>query len=445
MAWNTIQTAGNVLERDYIHDFATSDWTLVFNLDLPTGVTSTVYFGAPGNPTVSTTDVPAAYFGFATVLYSASSGNVSTNVNVNSAIANINPPFAQGVGYVTRTNLATNLYSLGSNGFATPLQKTLYGDNLAGPYVLIFNSAGTKNISMYLYQRNQIGSTDGVAYSSFFPLARYASKKDWSINLIQKAVAITRQGSSVGPILLNGTLISSLDVYTSALITLNKSSNRGDNITSSWAIYKQDGTGAFVVAGNGTDYSLGPTETLTSDEINLTYLTPGVFRVINQASGTTTATSGSNDDYCTTDFVVSQVIIDEITLPTVTAVITPVVVYGNTVVSTSPLVGVTNFTISVSALIDTTNASWVQTLGTNPPVTLTMSPTAWEAELNSRCFIKCIVQQGTTIVQTTNGLGPHQFTLTPGSYQVGYSLTPKTGLLYDPLGNITLLETIDLG
>lgn len=440
MAWNTLQTVGSTLERDYLHDFATGNWSLVFSIDLATGVeTFTGYLSSAYNApliTNKTTDTPATHLGWATVLYAP--GNVAPNVNAQGATANFTPPVWVHMAFATRTNFVSSLYNTANPFNVTPAQIAAYGGTLAGPYELAFNTAGTKTVGLYVYSRTGYGGLDGSLTTPFLltGFAQARGLKEWNIKLIQQAVAVTTQNSNVGPALLDGSIVTSLDIYSSPTIILNKQNNRGDSTTSSWAIYKQN-SGSFSVATLSTDYSLGPAETLLSDQITLTFLVPGVYRVINQASGEVSATVPTNDSFCTTDFVISQNIVDEITLPIVTAVVTPVTAYNNTTVSSTPLVGVTNYTVSVDAAIDINGASWIQTLGTDPPIALSLSSADWITELTSRCTILCQVRLGNTVVESKIGFGPHTFTLGTGNYNIGYLLVPKSGLLYNPAGNIS--------
>jgi hypothetical protein len=219
-----------------------------------------------------------------------------------------------------------------------------------------------------------------------------------------------------------------MDPIINNVIVLNKANNRGDSVTSEWIIYKQDpSSGIYNIATYSTDYTLGVGETLTSDQITLTWAGPGNYRVVNHSTGLSSGTTGPNDNTSIINFNVALNIVDTVTLPVVTALIEPVVAYNNTEVSLDPLTGITSFSFTVTGVIDTSRASWVQTINAGVPTTLALSDAAWTTEVLSRCSVYCQVKLGTSVVQSRVGLGPHVFNVSAGTYQAGFHIIPKIG------------------
>ncbi len=428
-AWSSIQPT--VALGYYVHDFALGSFSFSFNLDLFSGIDQINPTGFYTNQTLRTYDswVPSSVGtssaslvnhptqGFSVLMRSV--GNIATNADIDGITKNIQ---VQSV-WMTRTHM------IAAGGYGT------FGGTLAGPYELTYATAGTKTIDLNLYVYT--GLWDGPPSSAPLPTIGRFNLRTLSVQLIQEAVAVINQNSSVGPTLADNSTLSMDTLSPNNVIVLNKSNNRGDDYASSWTIQKQNpSTMAWAAAVAGTHYTLGPGETLTSDQITLTWQLLGQYRVLNLSEGSAPFV-GANYDTCTINFSVAQSVVDVVTLPIVRSIVTPVVAYNNTTVSLTPLTGVTNFQISVSALVDASLASWVQTIGI-VTTTIVMTDADWVNELNSRCTIRCYVKQGAFAIQTRNGFGPHIFNLSPGNYSVGYSLTPKTGSIIIPGGNISI-------
>jgi hypothetical protein len=395
MAWNNLAIVGNALSRDYIWDFGSGSLTLgPLALDLSGADDSFTVFTHTPNSTLDTS-----------VTYAISDTGLT---NANHWSIEYSPSF--GIApVVTRTNIGAG-YLAGPQYFLTYVTSGIYTPTFI-PYATKAGSPfGTIN--------------PGAPYS----LHAFESPKEFTIQLFQQAVSITLKSSSTGPSLVDGTTITDMDNTSNKTIIVDKSNNRGDTISSVWSIQKQNPvTGIYSVATVGVDYTLGVGQTLTTDQIAITWQSIGNFKLFNNTTGASSGTSGPNLGSSVVNFTVGQGVTDTIILPNVVSTITPVVAYNNTIISTNPLVGITPFQVTVSATIDVTSASWTQAIGVSAPVVLPMSIAAWQTEILSRCNITCQVKQGTAVLQQGIGFGPFTFTIPTGSFQVGYVVTPKTG------------------
>lgn len=407
MAFNTTNSI-ELNNTTYIHDFLSGPFSVVANLTLghefftPTGggiqlpIANTMYFGNP-----------------------APNGSVTNPTQGYGILADHG---TSGLGLIANI---TNLYGNTLTKINWPQSgvNSAYIGNLAGPYTFTYNTAGAKTARFILYRRTGFAWAPGQALNFIpglpYPQVTAAGDKTFSFNIYQASVAVVRRDSNVGPILQNGSSIGDMDTITNNTIVLNKSDNRGDDVSSTWAILKQDGNGVYQTAINGTDYSI--IGILTDDEITITWLTSGSYRVRDSIVGL----GANNDDQSSVDFSVGQSITNTITLPLVKAVVTPDVAYNNTVLNVNPLTGVTNFKFTVSSVLDTNNASWLQTVDFNPSTTITMTDATWRTEILHRCNVICRVRKGNVIVESRTGFGPHQFILDVGNYTAGYELTPK--------------------
>lgn len=426
MAWSNVKTVGLVLEHDHIHDFSSGYYDIPVSLDLTTGSEEFYAEMQPGatgakkhyvteNLSVSTE------YGFALLVDNLGDGTVN-------GLQTHWTPGSIGISGITTCQF-TKITFLGP---ADPNR-----GSLSGPYTLRYYNSGLVHPTFYLYEKQNPTSFPHNGFiGSFTPLIPLPqlivySFKTFPVNIFQKAVAVTTKDSSTGVVLSDGMTINADTIPGSNTIILNKTNNRGDTY-SIWTITKQNPTtGAYTAAiGGGTDYSFTSAgNVLTDDEITLTWVSVGNYKVTNSVTGTSSITSGSNTGALTTNFIIGQSIIDTITLPTVISTLTGVVAYNNTTISTNPLEGIAYFNFTAEGILDLSSASWMQQTGSNPIVSLTLSYSDWLAEVTSKCDILCKVKQGTTTLLTKSGLGPHEFTLNTGSYTAGFELIPKVGLV----------------
>lgn len=419
MAWNTLTTTNQALQKDYLYDFSSGNFVLPFSLNLFDGI-ETIGFGTSGihtfdswRPSTAGTSSPGLVqspgMGYSVLM--RASGNLTTNTDIDGLTKNI----TVSGEWMTRTHV------LAAGGYGT------YGGTLEGPYELTYNSEGSKTVDLNLYTlyNNTWQPPYTTPPSPPLPSIVRQAIKSFTFNVFQQAVAVTKINNSAGATLADGTTLN--DMEYGDTLTLNKSNNRGSSVSSQWTIYKQDSNGIYQIASSGVDYTL-LSGTLTSDTIQVRWETDGYFKIVNRAEGQSSVSSGVNYDESNLIIPVGISVVETITLPLVETSITPQVVYTNTIVSTDPLVGVDTFTIDVSATVDTSQAEWSQTINSTTTI-IPMTQVTWTSELLARCNIKCQVKSGNTIVQQANGLGPHQFTLNAGEYNIGYLITPKSGYL----------------
>lgn len=430
MAWNTITTTNQALEKDYIHDFATSNFPLTFFIDLGNGTEILNYiqgpvFGDNFITTVNTWTAPGTghpglfahpYDGFSVLM--KSTGNLAPNVDGNGISRNINV----GGKLMSRTHV----FAFGNNGN--------YGAAIGGSYDLLYNSAGSKTVDLHLYalyNASWIGGLGDIPQELGIP--RFGTKS-FTFNVYQQAVAVTKLNNPAGSTLVDGATLNNMN-YGDTL-TLNKTVNRGDSVQSEWFFYKQDANGIFQPAVLGVDYTY-LSGTSTSDTIQIRWEASGYFKVVNRVEGQSSSTSGINFNESSLIVPVGITVVETINLPLVQTIITPEVVYTNTVVSTEPLIGIDTFTVNVEGELNVAQAEWSQTIDSTTTV-FPMTEAAWRSELLTRCFVRCQVKQGNIVIEQRTGLGPHQFTLNAGEYSVGYLVTPKPGsLIFTTLATIT--------
>lgn len=435
MAWSSTTVAGSVLSTNYIHDFESGVFTLPFTivpgfeqviigstLSLTSRIRTTDSFIAGGSGSPGLVANPTS--GFTTGVIST--GNICLNANVQGGVRNI---LVAGETF-TRSQVIAYDSSSSFNG------------NIAGPYVVAYNTEGIKTVDVYLYFRFGFGTGHWQNFGPNPPIGLPQQPsfppKSFTFEVVQQAISVTRRNSVSGVILSDGSSINDMDTLTNSSIVLNKESNRGDSVQSEWFILKQDSTtGVYDTALLSSDYTFNSGETSTTDQVTITWVNPGNYRVINTTTGSSVA--GPNTNNSLVNFNVGQSVVDTVTLPTVTALITPVTAFDNTIVSTDPLIGVTTFEFDVEAVVDITSASWEQQINVGVVNTLTLTPDAWTSELTSRCNVKCKVKKDGALVISRNGFGPHSFSLPEGIYDVGFEITPKSGLvLVVPLSDIAI-------
>lgn len=434
MSWSSTTSVASALATNYLHDFDSGIFTLPFNISPGYELLHIPGFGPISGQNITTPDFwqPSSVGTSANGIVNNPTSGFSVSVLAPGSVGpNVLNPQG-GIGNIVFAGQTfTRTHVLTAGGYGT------YGAILTGPYVIAYDTAGIKTVSLYLYGRNgNAGYWDnraGIPPIGVPQVPTFAPAKTFSFELVQTAVSVTRRNNNTGPVIADGTSINDMDTLTNSIIVLDKTNNRGDSIQSVWKVFKQDvTTGVYNVASSGSDYTLGLGEVLTDDDITLTWVSPGNYRIINSSIGSSAA--GTNESNSVINFNVGQSVLDVVTLPTVISSVIAVTAFDNTVISTSPLTGVTTFEITASGTIDASAASWEQSVNAGPANVLTLTQAAWESELTHRCDIKCKVKLGTTLVATRIGLGPHTFSLAEGTYDVGYEVTPKSGgILVIPL------------
>lgn len=258
-----------------------------------------------------------------------------------------------------------------------------------------------------------------------------------SFKVFQKAVSITRNGATV--IANNAQLTTTL----SNVLSLNKTLNRGHKNGSSWTIQKKDSLGNYVDATISLDY-IFVTGTLTSDIIEIKFMVPGEFKVLNTTIGTSNAQTGPNQMVHST-FIIANLdnitvqIDDDITLPNIKANMVATPIFTNIVLDDEPILeGIEIFSVDITPSLDMQPAKWIQTTITSTNTTVTKVPVIKTNDLNEaqwlqlildKALVKCVVidSNTSTIIESRNchDLGYNQtFRLPRGNYNCGYTVEP---------------------
>ena len=258
-----------------------------------------------------------------------------------------------------------------------------------------------------------------------------------SFKVFQKAVAITRNGTTV---IANNAQIS---CNLSTPLVLNKTLNRGHYTSSTWAILKKDNLGNYVTATLNLDYILN-TGTFTSDIIEIQFMVPGDFKVTNTAVGSSSAATGPNQMVTTTiirvnlDNIITRVD-DKITFPTLQANMSATPVFTNIVIDDAPILeGVEVFSVDITPSLDMQFAEWIQTTITNTngnvvqtiiDKTNDLNEQQWLQLMLDKALVNCVAVNSNTsqVVESRNchNLGYNQtFRLPRGNYNCGYTVEP---------------------
>lgn len=416
MSWNSLHCYNSDLEKDYLWDFQIGDFPLAFSLNLASGyVKETRDTGHPTYTTytyINTENQDAAIDGNYWETLVVLNGNSQVNIFNASVIT----------GRYTRVNRQLTAGSYGA-----------YDNSIEGPYNVKVASAGAQILDIYLFlHEGHFGpsTTGGVTVTSTpgEPSGVHAyAKKTFNFTVYQQAIAVTRN-TSTGAIIADGSTLTLGGL--SSTLTLDKSSDRGNILGGTeWQILVQNPTsGAFTAAHSGSDYDLGGGETLLSDTINITWGNLGNYKVVNQCTGVTGNNTGANISTNTFNVQIqASVVVDTITFPNIISVITPIVAPTNITVTSNPVVGVELFQVTVDKTLDTSHASWTQQVGSFPSVNFAPSTQDWLDEIATIAVVNCVVRKGTTLIQSKSGWGPHTFSLSAGTYNIGWEITKKTG------------------
>ena len=464
----------------YVHDFGTGPFTLTFNLHA-SGLNNSSPPMTPTNGMVGTTkllkgNTLSERFGYCATL-------LDQGVEASHLISFGNPAGFQ-VNY-------TNVYATDGLSFT---RTNLYApsdpnaNSILGPYTVSYTTPGEKPFNIVLYwgdhgtgssnqvyiagpvssptsltssSREYTGNT-GIYTTNAANTGSYYDMAKFELFLVQKSVSIIEvvgsnlsisTGGTIGPgVIPSSTTIIGMDTLpgnnTVTLTNVNSRQMFSDapmatslNNFMYWTIELQDPfSGIWNSASPGVDFSLGGGQSLSSQQIDITWVTSGSFRVTNiitgeyvnpVVSGYFPPSSGTlypNNDSSVVFFDISTDITNTYTFPFVAAIVTPVSAYNNTVLTTTPVLeGVEAFSVIVSPQLNTSAASYTQQINVGPVTTIPLTDAQWLVEMENRTTVVCQVKKAgtSTVLQQASGFGPHTFILNHihGSYDVGYTMS----------------------
>ncbi|MDD3988173.1 MAG: hypothetical protein PHC93_04385, partial [Candidatus Omnitrophica bacterium] len=256
--------------------------------------------------------------------------------------------------------------------------------------------------------------------------------KEFAFDVYQQAVSVTRRDSSTGQILTNGINLNSVfnQVLTGQTITLDKTSNRGDDLHSYWSFYK-------LIAGNwtlilpGSGFSLGGGQTTSSDTIDITWIDEGQYGIKNTCMGSAGGLSNLGYDIHEIYVGPDQPLVAEIEWCNIITNVIESPLDTDPVTSNNPLTSKQPFIIRAEAYADASTGSWiwVDPDGVDPPLTRVMSATDWRDEIDARCNISCNVYSNGQLITSRTGWGPHDIELMEGPYTVQFLAKYKSTIL----------------
>lgn len=267
-----------------------------------------------------------------------------------------------------------------------------------------------------------IGRSGGPTTVWDTPTDDYNWNKTVTFQVYQKAVAITK---------VNGTVAidnTSYSISTAIAVDLDKTDNRGDGTTSTWRIFKNSG-GTFIPATLGADFVYNTGSALTDDTININFTSPGYYQVVNYAEGSNSSRTNVavNSAIHTLFFQIGSVIIEQINLPNLFTIITPVVSVTNTTVSqTGVLTGVEIYNVDVSPSLDLSQAYYRISTDGGAYVDQAFTEADWITFIDQKCVVTMIVKKNGVTINTYAGWGPYTLSLTAGEYEIGYRLQKKS-------------------
>jgi hypothetical protein len=331
-----------------------------------------------------------------------------------------------------------------NGSYPSSSQPGIFGSGIDGPYPDIeITTPGSVDLKIYLFNHHystgancSIANIDIIA-SNITNKEKALSMKDFSFNVYQKAVTVTRKDSPTGQILTNGIDLNDASVFGSIVVgptiyVLDKTSNRGKDITNTWELKKLDsGNGNWnnimPNTGAGIDFNSG--ENLFSDTIHITFTDSGEYQIINKCSGS----AGGEQNY---DSDTHHVNVGDL-IPLV-----PIIVWPNIITQVSespfdtdlvenlnPLTSKEPFIIRTQAIVDIGTGSWIWH-DPNPPYPpdylRTMTIQDWINEIDNKCNLYCIIKKDNINVEVRTGWGPHDIELSAGTYTVQFIAVYKS-------------------
>ncbi len=466
MAFSNIQEENNFFNLDFIHDFATGNFTRGI---MPLGGTGTqqqdyavprAYISPAISPFFPVFPQQAKSWEYTTFSFPngySIGGNSVTFTQTNAynywgiAITlNGNMLYLPGASstYSPSNNGGISYWKQGNNqaGYTyhdltlvnQPSQVSSNNNNFDGnvDVPVVVTTAGTHTLVLWLYHLkitldtsggnrppywSIIGRSGGPTYAWNTPSDDYNWTKTVTFSVYQKAVAITKVNGNVA---IDNT---SYSISTAIAVGLDKTDNRGDGVASFWKILKNSG-GTFIPATLGADYVFNSGSALTDDAININFTSPGYYQVINYAEGSNSSrtNTASNSAIHTLFFQIASVISEQINLPYLLTVVTPVVSVTNTTISqTGVLTGMEVYNVDVSPSLDLSQAYYRISTDGGAYVDQAFTEADWITFIDQKCIVTMIVKKNGVTINTYTGWGPYTLSLTNGEYEIGYRLQKK--------------------
>lgn len=331
---------------------------------------------------------------------------------------------------IVNNNLLGTPSKIGTNGLVTGLTHSFQIDGYTNGNVI--NVPFTRNINGIGRQQDQINfsRTDGITTTQ-------TDAGIFDFVTLQQAVPVTIQRNPSDNSII-GTLASGVNVSASVstIYRLDKSTNRGDQFSSTWSILKYDPIAGTtpVIAAPGSDYTL-VSGNLSSDIIDIQFLSSSVnYRVQNIAVGYTFSNNpfydiagdtSPNIQLVSNDFILSATSITyQILFPQLDI---SLAVASDVEIGTNPLTTYQNQYITIQAIILSSTGFYKQVNG-SVITPLTKTDSDWLNEMTALCnVILNITDKVTgTLYQTINGFGPYSIWLSNiNNYNFTYITTLK--------------------
>lgn len=252
---------------------------------------------------------------------------------------------------------------------------------------------------------------------------------------LQKSVAILKYKEGANPF----TPISpnsTRSIVTNNVISLDKSSSRGKEVSSVWTFLKTDPNGTYqsIPAVNNVDYEF-VSGGVGSDIIDIKFLSNNNFEVKVTVAGHTF----DNNPYMVfpsqnVPNFNEAVYYFQTEAPAVTYEIKIPELSIGLFVPTSVLIGTTPFEtyqnqqITVNSIVNLATGYWKKLEGSLPPVTIVKTEAEWRAEITSKCniFFEARDKVTNNLIFTRTGLGPFTIAFTAASnYNLQFITTLK--------------------
>lgn len=331
---------------------------------------------------------------------------------------------------IVNNNLLGTPSKIGTNGLVTGLTHSFQIDGYTNGNTI--NVPFTRNINGIGRQQDQINfsRTDGVTTTQ-------TDTGIFDFVTLQQAVPVTIQRNPADNSII-GTLGSGVNVSASVGTTyrLDKSTNRGDQVSSIWSILKYDPIAGTtpVVASPGSDYTL-VSGNLSSDIIDIQFLSSSVnYRVQNIVIGYTFSNNpfydiagdtSPNTQLVSNDFILSSTSITyQILFPQLDMSLS---VASDVEIGTNPLTTYQNQYITIQSIILSSTGYYKQVNG-SVITPLTKTDSDWLNEMTALCnVVLSITDKSTgTLYQTISGFGPYSIWLPNiNNYNFTYITTLK--------------------
>jgi len=346
------------------------------------------------------------------------------------------------------TGVINNMSSFTVNGGTFPISSYggLFGTGLDGPYPdMQIDSPGAVDLKIYLFAHDSAGNTIASTTNPIYANAsnidpahveKAIAYKDFSFNTYQQAVSVTRKASGTGQILTNGISFNDPNAFgtvtTAQPIVLDKSTNRGDDLTSTWQFWKLNtisGSWEWITPGSG--FHLGGGETVTSDTINLTFDDEGQYRIANYCIGSAGTLYNASSDAHEINIGLNTPMTPEIEWPDIISNVIESPLDLDPIISNNPLTGKQPFIIRTQAYVNINTGSfiWTDPDGIDPDVVRVMSEQDWIDEIEAKCYMYCYVYSNGQLAASRSGWGPHDIELTEGSYTVQFVAKYKSTII----------------